>query len=276
MMPERAERGVCAHVLADPSAVGAYAADIVGRACARAVQARGVFTLALSGGSTPLHLFRSLREPERTNTGLDWQRIRVFWVDERCVPPEHADSNFGMAWRELFADLPHRPTLFRMRGEDAPEDAALAYEQALYEKAGQAGDCGARHHAASAAGQERGRPVPRLDCVILGMGADGHTASLFPDSPALEEDTRLTVAVTGPAPGGAPGKTIPRLTLTLPVINAARLCLLMVCGAEKSAVLHRVLDAFSAPMLPAQRVRPRFGRLVALADRAAWGSDAVG
>ena len=102
MMPEHTARRVRAHVLADPSAVGAYAADIVGRACARAVRARGVFTLALSGGSTPLHLFRRLREPERMNTGLDWQRVRVFWVDERCVPPEHANSNFGLAWRELF------------------------------------------------------------------------------------------------------------------------------------------------------------------------------
>ena len=275
MMPEHMARRVRAHVLADPSAVGAYAADIVGRACARAVRARGVFTLALSGGSTPLHLFRRLSESERMNTGLDWQRVRVFWVDERCVPPEHADSNFGLAWRELFADLPHRPDLFRMRGEDAPEAAALAYERLLYEQARPLGDCASRHHAEGVEGRGGIRPIPRLDCVILGMGVDGHTASLFPGSSALEERTRLTVAASGPAPEGAPGEALPRLTLTLPVINAARLCLLMVCGAEKSAVLHRVLDAFSAPTLPAQQVRPCPGRLVALADRAAWGSESA-
>lgn len=260
MMRAGEARGARVHVLADSGAVAACAAGIVGRACARAVAARGVFTIALSGGRTPVALFRRLCRPEPGDPAVDWPRVRVFWGDERCVPPDHPDSNFGLAWRELFSRLPRRPALFRMRGEDAPAAAAAAYERALREQAGPRVKLGAELGEGEAGG------LPRLDCVLLGMGGDGHAASLFPGSPALEERERLALAVAGPAGASGPA----RLTLTLPLINAARLCLLMVCGAEKSAVLHRALEVFSEPLLPVQRVRPCPGRLVVLADAAAW------
>lgn len=247
------------HVLADSGAVAACAAGIVARACACAVAARGVFTIALSGGRTPVPLFRRLRNPEPGDIAVDWPRVRVFWSDERCVPPDHPDSNFGLAWRELFSALPRQPALFRMRGEDGPAAAAAAYEQAVYEQTGQR------------AGERDGQGLPCLDCVLLGMGGDGHTASLFPGSPALAERERLALAVAGPAANSAGvSPSHARLTLTLPLINAARLCLLMVCGADKSAVLHRALEGESEPALPVQRVRPHPGRLVVLADAEAW------
>lgn len=256
MMRASEARGVRVHVLADSGAVAACAAGIVGRACARAVETRGVFSIALSGGRTPVSLFRRLRNPKPGDVAVDWPRVQVFWSDERCVPPDHPDSNFGLAWRELFSTLSRQPALFRMRGEDAPEAAAAAYEQVV------------RARVAPRGGETGG--LPCLDCVLLGMGGDGHTASLFPGSPALDE--RLALAAAGPA--GASGSSHTRLTLTLPLINAARLCLLMVCGAEKSAVLHRALEVFSEPLLPVQRVRPCPGRLVALVDTAAWRGGA--
>lgn len=242
------------HARADAPAAAACAASLVTEECRRAVAERGVFTLALSGGSTPVLLFRLLREAALKGGGpawIDWARVRVFWADERCVPPDHAASNYALACRELLNGLPHSPKVFRMRGEDEPSQTAAAYEADLRALAGTVGDA-----------------VPRLDCVLLGMGADGHTASLFPGSPALAEKERLTAVTEGPDPGTQGGKLC-RLTLTLPTLNAARCCLILACGREKHAPLRRALDLCAPSDLPVQAVRPFPGRLVWIADAAA-------
>lgn len=254
------------HVCANTEAAAACAAHILAQSCREAMAARGVFTLALSGGKTPVPLFRHLRRTAREvqdGDGMNWAHTRVFWADERCVPPEHPHSNFGLAWRELFAGLPAAPLLFRIRGEEPPISAAARYEQLLYSVLNESLQEKKEdtHHAC--------RDVPRLDCVLLGMGRDGHTASLFPGSRVLEERRLVAVAedsVTGDGEGGK----VCRITLTLPVLRAARLCLFLVCGKEKHHMLRHVLKPCCSAALPAQLVSPTEGRLVWVLDAAAW------
>lgn len=183
-------------------------------------------TLILAGGRTPRELYRSLAALE-----YDWHLVDVFFGDERCVPPDHPDSNFRMASETLLARVPAR--VHRMRGEDCD---AVGYEQEL--------------RAVFGAG------LPIFDLAVLGMGADGHTASLFPGDSALEESRRLVVRVARP--------DHPRLTLTLPVLSASRLAVFLVSGEEKREALRRVL---ADEDLPAARVAAR--RVVIIADGAA-------
>lgn len=183
-------------------------------------------TLILAGGRTPRELYRRLASLE-----YDWHRVDVFFGDERCVPPDHPDSNFRMASETLLAHVPAR--VHRMRGEDC--DAA-GYEREL--------------RAVFGAG------LPIFDLAFLGMGADGHTASLFPGDSALEESQRLVVRVARPDHA--------RLTLTLPVLSASRLAVFLVSGEDKREALRRVL---ADEDLPAARVAAR--RVVIIADGAA-------
>lgn len=203
-------------------------ANILSEACAEAIARHGSFNLALSGGSSPEALFRALRwKPE----AVDWPRTRVFQVDERCVPQDHELCNFSMMCRELLDHVPVSPqNMFPMCGTGEPEAAARAYAAVLatYAQDG-------------------------LDCVILGMGTDGHTASLFPDTPQLAAETPTAVS-------HRPDAT--RLTLTFPVINAAKLALFYVPGVDKAPMLRQVL-APSTPedviqtAIPARRVKAR-------------------
>lgn len=196
---------------------------------------KGPFSVVLSGGSTPRRLHELLAaEPYRSL--MPWDRLNVFFGDERCVPPEHKDSNFAMAKSTLLARAPiPAEQVFRMRGEDVPPEAALAYEADL--KA-----------------FFRGRP-PAFDWVFLGLGDDGHTASLFPGSPALEEKSRPVVS------NRVEKLNADRLTLTYPVLNAAKVVCFLVSGEAKAPVLKRILEEGGASGFPAAGVRPATGDL---------------
>jgi 6-phosphogluconolactonase len=242
-------RGRVIEVLADDEAVARRGAELFARAARDAVKRRGTFIAALSGGSTPRRLYELLgRDPWRS--AVPWGDVHLLWGDERCVPPDSPESNYRMADEAFVARVPI-PTenILRMRGEDDPAEAAVAYEMSLR-------DLG-RTTGATLLG------APVIDLVLLGIGSNGHTASLFPRSPALRVPERLTVAAEVPDLGW-------RLTLTVPVINAARRVLFVATGEEKAAVLARILQGPSrGDELPAQLIAPRPGRLTWLLDEAA-------
>jgi 6-phosphogluconolactonase len=231
-------------VLPDADSLALAAADEFARSAAEAVGRRGLFHVALSGGSTPRALYRRLtRAPHRG--AVAWESVRFFFGDERCVPPDDARSNFRLARATLFDPLEIAPRrIFRMKGEEAPARAARAYETAL------------RSHVP-------GR-TPRLDLVLLGLGEDGHTASLFPATPALSEERRLVVGNHVPATGE------PRLTMTFRAINSARRVVFLVSGAAKAKVAAAILQKrHRRGDLPAARVAPRRGTLLWLLDEEA-------
>ena len=232
------------HIHKDPAAMAERAAHLFTAACEEAVEERGAFRVAISGGHTPVPLFRLLTKPDWADR-LPWDKISIFWVDERCVAPDSPDSNYGVARREFLGKVP-AIHYYRMRGDEDPEKAANAYEQLLVEEF-----C------------LRPKELPRFDLMVLGMGADGHTASIFPGSPLLAEKKRLVSEVY------VPEKQEDRITLTLPVINNSRCCMFLVTGPEKHAALSDVLNLLSEPVLPAQCVRPQAGDLLWIVDRAA-------
>lgn len=230
-----------------PSELANAAADEVIRRVCAGVEARGRFALVLSGGSTPLALYRRLAERANDPT-VPWGAVEWFWGDERPVPPDHPESNFGAAWEALLSKLPiPNARLHRIEGELAPEPAAVRYEAEIR-----------RVFALGPA--ER----PRFDLVLLGLGTDGHTASLFPGSPALAETERLVVA------NRVEKLDSHRITLTYPALNAARTVLFLVAGAEKEEVLKQVLERpRQLERLPAQGVAPTAGELLWWVDREA-------
>ena len=232
-------------VLPDPAEAAGAAAREVALAFADGLSDHRVFRPAFSGGSTPRLLFDALAGPAFRSL-VDWSRTRIFFVDERCVPPDDARSNYRLAKEHLLDPLRiPKESVFRMRGEDAPAGAARAYEDAVIGEFGAAG-------------------FPRFDFVLLGLGPDGHTASLFPGTRALEEAERRV------AENYVPRLSEWRLTLTLPVLNAARRAVFLVVGAEKAGAVSAVLRAEHArPALPASLVRPRAGSLVWIVDEAA-------
>ena len=235
-------------VLTDRAALAWEAAARVAGAGQAAVRERGRFTLALSGGNTPLELYRLLAMSEWL-VRVPWEQTHIFWADERCVPPDHPDSNYGAARAALLDRLPVPPEQIHRWYGEAPEPAS---EAARY-----AGELRA-HTESDAAG------MPRIDLLLLGMGPDGHTASLFPHSPTLKVTEVPTAAPHVSERGGY------RLTLTFPVLNAARSAVFLVSGEGKAETLARVLEGPSTPdELPAQAVRPRGGTLAWLVDAAA-------
>lgn len=217
-----------------------------------AVRARGRFCVALSGGSTPKSLFTLLASGAVPS--IPWDKICFFFGDERHVPPDHSDSNYRMANEAMLSKVPLRPeNVFRVHGEE--KDAAVAakaYEQALITffrlKPGE---------------------FPRFDLVFLGMGPDGHTASLFPGSPALQEKDRLVVS------NWVEKFKTDRITMTFPVINHAAFVMFMASGPDKAQPLRDVLEN-DASDLPSKRVRPVDGSLLWLVDRAAAGELSAG
>jgi len=227
-----------------PSQLGRRAAGFFADAAEAAVRRAGTFFVALSGGSTPELMYQVLAGPDFRNQ-VPWAAGEYFWSDERCVPPEHPESNYGLAERALLSKIPiSRERIHRMRGELEPERAAADYEQEL------------RRAFAVAA-----PAVPRFDLLLLGLGDDGHTASLFPGSSALDETARLTAA------NYVQKFDAHRLTLTYPVINAARIVLFLVAGEKKAPALRQVMRGGGAPV-PAARVHPKDGRLIWFVDEA--------
>jgi 6-phosphogluconolactonase len=233
--------------LTTPQELFAAAAEEVVRAANDAVAERGRFTIALSGGSTPKNLFNLLATNARTV--LPWDRMFFFFGDERHVPPTDPESNYHMADESLLSKVPVPPgNVFRIPAEN-PDAAAAA---AAYEKTLQ-------KFFALQPGQ-----FPVFDLILLGMGPDGHTASLFPGTAGLQEKSRLVIA------NWVEKFKTSRITLTLPVLNAARCVTFLVSGTDKAPALHAVLDS-DAPgeQYPSKLVRPTDGKLIWLVDRAA-------
>jgi 6-phosphogluconolactonase len=218
-------------------------------AAEEAIEASGRFAVALSGGSTPQGVY-ALLATDPYASRVDWSRVHVFWGDERCVPPEDPASNYRMAREALLDHVPlAESNVHRISGESDPAEAASAYERELRELFG------------SPTGPPRLTPGARFDLVLLGMGKDGHTASLFPGSKAVRETSRWVMAEQ------IAEVPMTRVTLTPVVINAAAEILFLVSGREKAAMLHRVLEGpFRADALPAQAIAPAAGRLGWLAD----------
>lgn len=215
-----------------------------------AVRKKGFFTVALSGGSTPKGLYRKLAGgPYREK--IPWSKVHFFWGDERCVPPGHPDSNYHMARESLFNKVPiPEVNIYRMPAELEDHDRAAAeYEKTI------------RTFFHLAAGEK-----PSFDLVLLGMGDDGHTASLFPRTSALEDRDHLVSA------NYIEKLSAWRLTLTVPVINRAAQILFLISGESKASVLREVLEGDFQPLrLPSQLIRPVHGRLLFIADRLAAG-----
>jgi len=231
----------------DNQNVACAAADEFVRLANEAIADRGRFSVALAGGSTPKELYHLLTTEDYRDE-LDWAQVYLFWSDERNVPPDHHDSNYGIVRYALleYVAIPEA-NVHRMRGENAPLEAATEYHDQLdrFFQPAQAG-------------------LPIFDLVLLGMGSDGHTASLFPDDPTLQEAQRWVAAVEHTRP---PPPLVTRLTLTLPVINAARNVIFLVTGESKAEAVRRIFD--SGERLPAGMVRPEQGRLVWMLDEAA-------
>jgi 6-phosphogluconolactonase len=215
-----------------------------------AVAAWGMARIAISGGNSPKAVFSLLADPnEPYRAAIPWDRLWIFWVDDRCVPPEDPDSNYGVA-RELLLDKVRLPPeqVIRIEGELDPEEAAARYESAIR-------------------GNYRleGAEGPIFDVLQLGMGDDGHCASLFPHTAALHEMIRIAVANHVPQQ-----KQSWRVTLTWPVINAARDVFFLIDGPAKADPLGRVLlGPYDPETLPSQLIQPQNGRLLFLLDAAA-------
>lgn len=228
---------------------------------AKAVAERGIFFCSLAGGRTPLSCYRVLAAPE-ISSKVNWGKVHVFWGDERCVPEGSKDRNDEQALEALLRKVPiPSRNIHRVPATEA--DAAERYEGDIRRTlAGDARPAPTGSLSFEESPLSSSSPIPRFDIILLGLGADGHTASLFPGHPALEEKTRLVVRVDG-----APKPPPARVTFTLPLLNAARHVVFLVTGKDKNAALRRVLNG--DPALPASRVVPRGGTLAFLADASA-------
>jgi 6-phosphogluconolactonase len=229
----------------DVAEISERAAELLIGIARQTVDARGKFELALSGGSTPTALYELLAT-EAKSARVPWQQTHVYWSDERCVPPTDQRSNYRMAYQSLLSHVPvPEQNIHRMRGEDEPESAARTYANELE--------------------KEFGPGAPRFPLILLGMGDDGHTASLFPGSPALR-NLQNTVAATY-----VEKFKEHRLTMTLRTLNAAETIIFMVAGESKAAALSKLLDDRSpgSDSLPAKLVRQTNGELIWLVDESA-------
>lgn len=231
------------HIFIDVEKLSRAAADLFVEQSARSIVERNRFLVALNGGNTPIRLFRLLAANFRDN--VDWSKVHVFWGDERCVPPEDAGSSYGQAWDVLLRYLPMPSSnIHRIKGELGPAEASKDYSLILKGFASP--------------------PLewPRFDLIYLGMGEDGHTASLFPGSPVdISEPTLPVTAHYQDRPAN-------RVTLTPIVFNSARTIALMATGEKKAVTLAEVLsNSYHPEHYPAQRIEPTDGRLIWLVDK---------
>lgn len=236
-------------VFSTPAEVAKAAAEFFTSSVTAAASARGIARVAISGGTTPKTMFALLADPSQPFVKqVPWDKLDLYWVDERCVGPEDADSNYRMTREALLSKVPlPAERIHRMEGELPPEEAAARYEAAIRN--------GFRLE---------GAETPTFDLVLLGMGDDGHTASLFPDTDALNDLTHIVVA------NFVPQKDTWRITLTWPVINQGREVAFLIEGEKKAQVLHDVLQGpYQPDTLPSQLIRPASGRLTLLLDTAA-------
>lgn len=231
-------------ILASAGEVSRAAAEEFAKLARQAIAAHGEFTVALAGGSTPRAAYQFLA----TAPGVAWEKVHIFFGDERCVPPEHPDSNYGMALEALLSRVTvPAANVHRMKGEVEPAAAAEQYAGEL------------RRHFRLSNGD-----LPRFDLIMLGMGDDGHTASLFPGSAALTETSRLVAA------NWVEKFQQYRLTLTFPVVNNAAEVMFLIAGAAKAKVVGEIFGKNGPPdRYPVQKIHPTAGRTLWLLDRAA-------
>ena len=220
----------------------------------QAITQRGFCTLVLSGGSTPKALYALMATPEWRKQ-FDWTRIRLFWGDERFVSPDHSDSNYAMVNRELLSrvNVPQENVHRVITERGTPEEVAAAYEETVRREAPPGKP--------SPSGQ---KDIPQFDVVLLGLGANGHTASLFPNTGVLHEDARLVVACY------VEEVKANRITMTAPLLNRARNIFFLVAGAEKAEVINHVVYGSHQPeKLPAQLIQPVDGSLTWMVEKPA-------
>ncbi len=231
-------------VLPDLNAVGREAGEVFWEASKSSTASHGRFAVALSGGTTPRGLYALLGSGQYKDE-INWRHAHFFWADERCVPKEHEESNFKTAFDAFLSKVPVPDgNIYRVRGEEEPEKAAEDYEVDMRKFFGEAA-------------------LPAFDLIILGVGEDGHTASLFPGSKALEEHTRLAAPVYKEKPG------INRVTLTLPVLNNASRILFLAAGQSKAGVVYDILEEGNKKNYPAGLVHPFGGNVLWLLDKEA-------
>jgi 6-phosphogluconolactonase len=213
-----------------------------------AIAKQGRFMVALSGGSTPKGVYSLLAQGEPRSQPIAWPYVHVFWGDERCVPPDHLDSNYRMANEALLSRVPIPPqNIHRIQAELPPLEAAYNYEREL-----------------RAVFALETSTFPCFDLILLGMGADGHTASLFAKTSGLQEEHRLVVAHY------VHKLSSWRVSLSVPTLNAAAQIVFLISGADKALTLKDVLEGpFQPDRLPAQRIRPVRGTLQWFAEQAA-------
>jgi 6-phosphogluconolactonase len=214
-----------------------------------AVAARGLVRIAISGGHTPKRTFEIMADPaERYFQLMPWDKLHLFWVDERCVPPDNEESNYRMTRLALLENVPLPANqVFRMEGELEPDQAAAKYESVIRSQF-----------------RLEGAELPSFDLVALGMGDDGHTASLFPHTAGLHELGRIVIA------NHVLQKETWRVTLTSPVINQGRKVVFLIGGSDKSDVLSNVLsEKYDPETWPSQLVQPKNGELLLLLDSTA-------
>lgn len=229
----------------DPVHLAKVAVDIFTATAGNSINTRGQFVVALSGGSTPRKMYRMLSEKPH-GLSPSWHQTYIFWVDERCVPESDPASNYGVAKRDLLNKVPVlEAQVYPMPGRLSPEEGAQKYQKMLMEF----------FHL-------NDNQSPNFDLIFLGMGTDGHTASLFPGQDTLDETERLIKATRGGEPH------VSRLTMTLPVLNRARKIVFVISGRDKAASLKAVFED-KKNLLPAQRIRPLDGELIWLLDREA-------
>src|SRR5713101_57585 len=244
---ERVDREI--RILTDAAAVANRAAQEFVQAAAAAVREKGAFNVALAGGSTPKALYSLLATDPTFRSRVPWDKIHVFFGDERHVGPDHPDSNFRMATEAMLSKAPLKPEqVTRIKGEYSDtETAAKEYEHALesFFKLGNGA-------------------YPKFDVALLGMGNEGHTLSLFPGTKALHDNGRLVM------PNWIGKLYTERVTITAPVVNEARLAIFMVTGADKAPALKAVLEGpYEPEQLPSQMIQPKNGKLVWLVDTSA-------
>ena len=243
-------------IITGPDALAKRAAQEFVQAATAAVLDHDSFSVALSGGSTPKALYSLLVTDEAIRAQIPWDKVQIFFGDERTVGPNHPDSNFRMAAESMLSNLPLKPDqVHRIKGEYTEADkAAREYEQEIRDNF-----------------KLNATQLPRLDLVLLGMGNDGHTASLFPGTKALHETERIVVS-------NWVGKLFTnRITLTAPAINNAAQIMFLVAGADKAPALKAVLEGSHEPdQLPSQLIQPQNGKLLWLVDDTAGGILSAG